>query len=389
MKESPFIAVLKRELDRMVSRRIYFASCIVLPLFSIFFMATIFGNGQMENLPVGVVDGDNTATSREIIRMTEAVPTFRIIRHYADEAEARADVQRKSIYGYLSIPSGFEAKVMDGKETALTYYYHYALMSVGSEIHGAFQSLLKSISVVPIVTHAVALGINQEEIESFLLPVTTQNHPLFNPDMDYSVYLTQPFFFVFLQVILLLVTTYSIGSEGKFHTSANWLAVADGNIWVAVTAKLLPYSFIFIVMSILANYVFLVPCIYRWIVVLGVESYFGTIGHCYAGAGGFSVLSFSCVEYYYQYRFHGRIVRRYPWRGYLSGASHVCTGVLCLLSFPVRHFVEIGQNLLYGNYGYAYMWGNVACLLLFLIPPLLLLPHLKRSLISRKYDDIE
>ena len=83
MKESPFIAVLKRELDRMVSRRIYLASCIVLPLFSIFFMATIFGNGQMENLPVGVVDGDNTATSREIIRMTEAVPTFRIIRHYA------------------------------------------------------------------------------------------------------------------------------------------------------------------------------------------------------------------------------------------------------------------------------------------------------------------
>ena len=46
-------------------------------------------------------------------------------------------------------------------------------------------------------------------------------------------------------------------------------------------------------------------------------------------------------------------------------------------------------TLLYGNYGYAYMWGNVACLLLFLIPPLLLLPHLKRSLISRKYDDIE
>ena len=30
----------------------------------------------MENLPVGIVDGDNTATSREIIRMTEAVPTF-------------------------------------------------------------------------------------------------------------------------------------------------------------------------------------------------------------------------------------------------------------------------------------------------------------------------
>ena len=77
-------------------------------------MATIFGNGQMENLPVGIVDGDNTATSREIIRMTEAVPTFRITRHYADEVEARADVQRKS---YLWIPQYsvlvLKQKVMD------------------------------------------------------------------------------------------------------------------------------------------------------------------------------------------------------------------------------------------------------------------------------------
>lgn len=29
---------------------------------------------------------------------------------------------------------------------------------------------------------------------------------------------------------------------------------------------------------------------------LGVESYFGTIGHCYAGAGGFSVLSFPALS---------------------------------------------------------------------------------------------
>lgn len=35
------------------------------------------------------------------------------------------------------------------------------------------------------------------------------------------------------------------------------------------------------------------------------------------------------------------------------------------------------------------MWTNVVALLLFLLLPLLLLPHLKRSLISRKYDNIE
>ena len=188
----------------------------------------------------------------------------------------------------------------------------------------------------------------------------------------------------------MLVTTYSIGSEGKFHTSANWLAVADGNIWVAVTAKLLPYSFIFIVMSILANYVFfgvmhipmdcgfwalnftsallviatqalavflfsLFPALS---IIISIVSMVGSLGATLGGVT-FPVPHMFAPVYY---------------------ASYL---------FPVRHFVEIGQNLLYGNYGYAYMWGNAACLLLFLIPPLLLLPHLKRSLISRKYDDIE
>ena len=72
---------IRRELHRMISRRIYLVACIVLPLFSLVFMATIFGNGQMEDLPVGVVDADNSAASRSIIRMVEATPQLRIVRH--------------------------------------------------------------------------------------------------------------------------------------------------------------------------------------------------------------------------------------------------------------------------------------------------------------------
>lgn len=390
MKQSAFIAVLQREWNRMISRRIYFAACIVLPLFSIFFMATIFGNGQMENLPIGVVDDDNTVTSRQITRMVEVVPTFHVTKHYTDETDARADVQRKNIYGYLSIPSGFEAKVMDGKEVALTYYYHYALMSVGSEIHGAFQSLLKTISVTPIVTRAVALGVGEEEITSFLLPITTQNHPLSNPDMDYSVYLTHPFFFVFLQVLLLLVTTYAIGSEGKFGTSAEWLQSADGNILVAVIGKLFPYTVIFIAMSIFANY------IYFGIMDIPMDCGFWPLNLTSAlfvvSTQALAVFLFSVFP---ALSIIISIVSMVGSLGAtLSGVTfpvpHMFTPVYyASYLFPVRHFVEIGQTLLYGNYGYTYMWTNIAALFIFLLPPLLLLPHLKRSLISRKYDDIE
>ena len=79
---SPFRTVLLREWRRMTSRRLYFGVCIILPLFTLFFMATIFGNGQMENIPIGIVDQDNTATSRSIIRNISAVPTFKVTKKF-------------------------------------------------------------------------------------------------------------------------------------------------------------------------------------------------------------------------------------------------------------------------------------------------------------------
>ena len=250
-----FVRVFRRELVRMVSRRLYFGVCVVLPLFCIFFMSTIFGNGQMENIPVGVVDEDNTSMSREVVRTVEAVPTFKVTHRYVDETAARRATQSKEIYGYLVIPTGFTADAIAGRQATLAYYYHYALLSVGGEVRGAFEAVLRQLSMAPVVMQATALGIGEERVATFLLPVKASSHPLFNPDLDYSVYLSNPFFFILFQVIILLTTVYVIGGEVKFGTGAEWLSTAGGNIMTAVVGKLLPYTVIFSLMSILANYV--------------------------------------------------------------------------------------------------------------------------------------
>ena len=117
---SPFRSVLLREWRRMTSRRLYFGVCIILPLFTLFFMATIFGNGQMENIPIGIVDQDNTASSRAIARNISAVPTFKVTRHFVNEEAARKAVQKKEIYGYLSIPPKFEQDAISGKNAVAT-----------------------------------------------------------------------------------------------------------------------------------------------------------------------------------------------------------------------------------------------------------------------------
>lgn len=386
---SIWMDVLKREVRRMTTRRLYFGVCIVLPLFCIFFMATIFGNGQMENIPIGIVDLDQTATSRSLIRQVAAVPTFRITEHTSDEVQARRSVQRKDTYGYLVIPANFEARLLDGKQVTLAYFYHYALLSVGSEVHGAFETVLRTLALSPLVEQGMALGIQPAQLESFILPVEAQSHPLFNPDLDYSVYLSHPFFFILFQVIILLTTVYAVGSEIKFKTGDEWLACAHGNIFIALTGKLFPYTVIFILMSIFANWVFfgvmhipfvsgfwplnlsaalfvvatqalglflfsLFPAIS---LIISIVSMVGSLGATLSGVTFPAPFMFPIVYY----------------------ASFL---------FPVRHFVEIGQNLLYGDYGIGYSWINVAVLFFYIPLALFLSPHLKRAIISRKYENI-
>lgn len=387
---SPFRSVLLREWQRMTSRRLYFGVCIVLPLFTLFFMATIFGNGQMENIPIGIIDQDNTATSRAIVRNISAVPTFKVTKHYVNEAAARKVVQKKEIYGYLSIPPKFEQDAIAGKNATLCYYYHYALLSVGGELMAAFETSLAPVSLSPIVMEAVALGVEQDQITTFLLPVQANNHPIYNPSLDYSIYLSQPFFFVLFQVLILLITVYAVGIEIKFRTANDWLATANGNMVTAVFGKLLPYTLIFILIGWLANFVMFgilhIPFQGNWwmmnlvtaifiiatqalglflfslfpaiSLVISVVSMVGSLGATLSG------VTFP-------------VPNMYP---IVQDASHL---------FPIRHFTEIMQTMLYGGGGFIYFWPSVVILCIFPLLALLLLPHLKQAIESHKYENIK
>lgn len=390
IKPSAFRSVLLREWQRMTSRRLYFGVCLVLPLFCLFFMATIFGNGQMENIPIGIIDQDNTATSRNISRRMEAVPTFKVTRHFVNEAAARKAVQQKEIYGYLSIPPRFEQDALTGNNATLSYYYHYALMSVGGELMAAFESSLAPVALSPILVEAVSLGVNEEQIATFLMPVQANDHPIYNPSLDYSVYLSQPFFFVLFQVLILLITVYIVGSEIKYRTADSWLATAQGNIVTAILGKLLPYTIIFCIMGLFANYVMFgvlhIPFHGSWLLLNGITILF-IISTQALGLFIFSL--FPAVALIIS------IVSMVGSLGAtLSGVTFPVLNMYPLVRdasylFPVRHYTEITQTMLYSNGGYVHLWQSAVILCIFPLLALSMLPHLKRAIISHKYENIE
>jgi ABC-2 type transport system permease protein len=237
------------------------------------------------------------------------------------------------------------------------------------------------VSVTPIVTQAVAMGADEASITSFLMPITEDDFPIYNQNRNYTIYLSQPFFFIFLQILVLLVTTYAIGSERKYGTGEDWLQSAGGNIGIAVLGKLLPSTIIFICISVLANWVF-----FGWMQIPMP----GSLWAMNLATILLIVASQALALFLYSlFPVLGLVISVVSMVGSLGATLSGVTFPVAFMDapvhaasflFPVRHFMEVVQSLLYEGGSLADYGMSLIALLLFLLPPILLLPRLKKSI---------
>lgn len=253
MKKTGLIAVVKRECHILTSKTLFLFTTVLFPLFALFFMSSIFGNGMIDKIPVAVVDEDFSEMSREITRLCSAVPEIRVTEVVHNTAEARDKLLAKKIYAYLIIPHDFQNDVMANRKTELVLCYHYAFLSVGSEVMQGFLKALKIIAVTPIKDITDFLGINDTSLETIASPINIISHPLNNPSLNYSEYLSFPYFWVLFQILILLNIAYSFGKDFNDNEIRKSMATADNSFTIMTIGKLIPYILIFSIIGTFAN----------------------------------------------------------------------------------------------------------------------------------------
>ena len=81
--------VARRECRRLVSRPLYLFCMVIAPLWSYIFFTTLMDSGLPTDMPVGVVDQDMSATSRQLIRNLDAFEQTAVVARYPTVNEAR------------------------------------------------------------------------------------------------------------------------------------------------------------------------------------------------------------------------------------------------------------------------------------------------------------
>lgn len=242
--------VIKRELRRLTSRKIYIFIMLIVPLGCGFFFLNMMNEGLPLKIPVGVIDLDHSSMSRKVTRTLSASEMIDITFQPQSFNEALSEVKSGKLYGFFMIPTDFQQKVIDGEQPTLSFYSNMMFFIPGTLSYKGFKTVAVTTSGGVVKTTLVGMGANEETVGSLLQPLAIDTHPLNNPWSSYSIYLNQSFIPCLLALMILLTTVFSICDEIKHSTSPQWMRLSRGNIAIALAGKLLPQTVIFAAVGI-------------------------------------------------------------------------------------------------------------------------------------------
>lgn len=244
---------LFREWRRMKDRPFYVVAPIIAMAFSVFFFYSFMKEGYPNQLPIAVVDLDQSGLSRTYIRNLEVTQQTKVVARCATYSEALDMMQRGKIYAFVLVPEGLETGAISGRTPEITYYLNDAYLIAGSLV-------LKDITYMNVLTSAAmqqkvlqAKGMPDNEILGVIQPVAVDNHMLANPWANYAVYLVNVLIPGILQLFILMLTIMAVGIELKERTARTWLRASGGSLFSAIVGKLLPYTVLFSALGFCCN----------------------------------------------------------------------------------------------------------------------------------------
>ena len=244
------VAIMKREVRRLMKRPIYLLSMVAVPIVCTLFFLSLLQEGLPSKVPVAVVDNDNSAMSRDVVRNLDATQSLDISSRFDSYHAALEAVKRGDIYGFFVIPNEFEKNAIAGNTPTLTYYCNMAYFIPGTLSFKGFKTIAVSTTGSMATMQLVATGMDSDAVGALIQPLAVQDHPIGNPWSDYAVYLCNSFAPGALALMVMLVTVFSICEEIKRGTSVSWLEMSHGSVVVALLGKMFPHTVIFSIVGV-------------------------------------------------------------------------------------------------------------------------------------------
>jgi len=222
-------------------------------VFAFVFFATLTDEGQPHELPVAVVDGDGTYLSRRLCHELDATQAVHVVVVYNNHGEARRAMQRGEIYAFYEIPAGTYNATLQFRAPSLVLYTNQSYLLAGSLSYRQLATMGKLAAGAVQREVLRKKGVDEDAIMGQIQPVALKTIAVGNTEANYQVYLMTTLIPGIIALMAMLHTAYVIGRERQEHTVRSWMRKAGGNAFRAFLGKMMPYTFHYTLLMLLAE----------------------------------------------------------------------------------------------------------------------------------------
>ena len=233
----PFVSSARREADRLRASPWDLAMISWVPLLACALMAWIFSAGLPQQLPIGLMDQDHSALSRQLGRFLTATPGLKLVTSYDDTAQATQALRRTEVYGVVSIPADFSRQIKLGQAAQVTLLHNAQLGTHSGLIQRDVRTAVTTLSA------GVEMSARNKRGQPALLtrvamePIQTQLVTLFNVSLNYEQFLAAALIPALLHILAMTAGAWCVGRELRDATLDQWLGATPS--WPSASAALL------------------------------------------------------------------------------------------------------------------------------------------------------
>ena len=235
---------------------------IIVPLVYPLLYSWIYNNEVVRDVPVVVVDDNNSSLSRQFTRMADASADVKVLCHAVDIDEAKSLVSRQLAKGIYYIPSDFDSNIYGMRQATVSVYCDMSIMLTYQAIYQTAVSVTQTMGAGIQITRTQPA--TKREAEISVQPLAVSEVPLFNPAGGYGSSVLLAVLMLILQQTLVLGIGLSAGTareNNRYHELIPINRHYQG-IFRIISGKFFCYFMIYAVMG--AYLTMAVPCFFSF-----------------------------------------------------------------------------------------------------------------------------
>lgn len=221
--------------DRVLLLLIFFV-----PLFYAFLCGAVYSQGILTNIPLAVVDLDNSGLSREVIKSFENCPRFSIVRDITTYPLMEEGMKQSVIRAGVVIPENFEKEVAQNRGAKILTVYDGSNLIWGYNIRKYTLEVINQFGTDRAAAYMAGLGLSKKEITNVLDTISANTEVWYNPTFSYAGYMMFGLIMLVIHQICLLSASLTVTREKEKNCWIQFLC-SPLPAWKIFLGKSLPY----------------------------------------------------------------------------------------------------------------------------------------------------